>query len=88
MELKAVRFAVAVANVWTIAGLICGLFYKAAPQAYARGANLLLHTDMYTSTRALGWGELASAIVVWWCLIAVLTAASVGLYNRSLRHAS
>lgn len=85
MKLNAMRFAVAVANVWAIAGLICGLFYRGAPQAYARGANFLLHTDMFTSTRAFGWGELVAATVVWWGLVAVLTGASAGLYNRSLR---
>lgn len=85
MRLNTVRFAVAVANVWAIAGLICGLFYKGAPQVYARGANFLLHTDMFTATRAFGWGELVAATIVWWILAAVLTSASAGLYNRSLR---
>ena len=82
MKLNTVRFAVAVANVWAIAGLICGLFYKAAPQAYARGPNFLLHSDMFTSTRAFGWGELVVATVVWWGLAAMLAGASAGLYNK------
>lgn len=85
MKLHTIHFAVAVANVWAIAGLICGLFYKGAPEAYARGANFLLHSDMFTSTRAFGWGELVAATAVWWGLVAVLAGASAALYNRSLR---
>jgi hypothetical protein len=64
---------------------MCGLFYKGAPQAYASGANFLLHTDMFTSTRAFGWGELVAATIAWWILAAVLAVTSAGLYNRSLR---
>jgi len=84
MKLDASRFAVATANVWAAAGLICALAYKAAPEAYARSANLLLHTDMYTATRLLGWSEVVFAILAWWVLVFVLVGCTVALYNKSL----
>lgn len=85
MRLDVGRFAVAVATVWAAAGLVCGLVYKAAPAAYAGAANFLLHTDMYGTTRALGWGQLALAVVVWWIVAALLAGASAALYNREGR---
>jgi hypothetical protein len=84
MKLNSVRFASAVAHVWAIAGLICGLTYIAAPQSYARAANFLLHSDMFTSTRGFGWGELVAATGAWWGLAFVLAGASASLYNRSV----
>ncbi len=84
MKLDAARFAIAVANVWAAAGLICGLFYKAAPAAYARGAHFLLHTDMFMSTRALGWGGLILAVGAWWILAALLAGSAAVAYNRLL----
>lgn len=85
MRLDAVRFAVAVANVWAAAGLVCALTYKAAPEAYARAANVLVHSDMYRATRVVGWGEVVLAAVAWWVLAALLAGASATLYNRSVR---
>ena len=82
MKLDPGRFAVAIATVWASAGLVCGLIYKAAPETYARAANFLLHTDIYQSTRILGWGELGLAVVAWWTLVALLTGASAALYNQ------
>ena len=85
MKLDAGRFAVAVATAWAAAGLICALIYKAAPEAYARTANFLLHTDMYSATKVLSFGELVLAVVAWWILAVLLVGASAALYNRSVR---
>ena len=85
MKLEAGRFAVAVASTWAVAGLICGLIYKVSPQSYNQGANFLLHSEMYRSTQALGWGELLLATAAWWVLVAVLMGVSATLYNRSVR---
>lgn len=85
MKLDAGRFAVAVATVWAAAGLVCALVYKAAPEAYARTANFLLHTDMYSATKVLGFRELVLAVVTWWVLAVLLVGASAALYNRSVR---
>jgi hypothetical protein len=85
MKLDAARFAMAVATTWAVAGLLCGLIYKASPEIYNRGANFLLHSEMYRSTQTLGWGELLLAVVAWWVLVALLTGASAALYNRSVR---
>ncbi len=85
MKLDAGRLAMAVANVLAAAGLICAVIYKVAPDAYARGANFLLHTDMYTSTRTFGWGELILAALVWWFLAAIITGAAATFYNHSVK---
>ena len=85
MKLDAGRFAIAVASTFSVAGLICGLIYKASPQSYNRAANALLHTDMYRTLQPLGWGELVLAVVAWWVVVALLTGASVALYNASDR---
>lgn len=82
MRLDVGRFAVAVATVWAIAGLVCAFVFKTAPAAYAAGANFLLHSDMYRGDRTVGWGELLVAVLVWWVLVAVLAGASAALYNR------
>ena len=37
MRLEAGRFAVAIATVWAIAGLVCAFVFKTAPAAYAAG---------------------------------------------------
>ncbi len=58
MKLDIRRFAIAVATVWAIAGLVCAFAFKTAPAAYTGAANFLLHADMYRVTRAVGWGEL------------------------------
>ena len=85
MRLDAVRFAVAAANVWAAAGLVCALIYRVAPEAYARAANVLLHSNMYRATRVVGWGELVLAVAAWWVLAALVVGASATLYNRSVR---
>lgn len=82
MTLDARRFAIAVADVWAAAGLLCAVLYKLASGAYARGANVLLHTDMYKPSRVPGWGELVLAVVAWWLLAAILAGASAMVYNR------
>ena len=84
MKLDAQRFAIAVANIWAAAGLLCAVLYKLVPDTYARGANFLLHTDMYRPGRVPGWGELVLAVVAWWVLAALLAGASAALYNRSV----
>ena len=84
MKLDGQRFAIAVANVWAASGLLCAILYKLAPDTYARGANFLLHTDMYKPSRVPGWGELILAVVAWWLLAAILAGASAMVYNRSL----
>ena len=85
LKLDAGRFAIAVANVWAAAALTCAVFYKVAPDSYARVANFLVHTDMFRSTRVFGWGEVAAATVAWWVLVAVLAGASAAAYNRAIR---
>ena len=81
MKLDARNFAMAVAHVWAAAALLCAVMYKMSPEWYARGANLLLHSNMFTATRAFGWGEVAVAVVAWWILAAVLAGAAALLYN-------
>jgi len=85
MKLDPGRFAIAVANTWGVAGLICALSYKGSPENYARAANFLLHTDMYRATRLVGWEELVLAVVAWWVLAALLAGATAILYNQSVR---
>ena len=84
MKLEVRGFAFAVANVWAVAGLLCAVVFKLAPDAYAGAANFLLHTDMYRTSRVVGWGELIVAVFAWWVLAALLAGASAALYNRSV----
>ena len=85
MKIDAGRFAVASASVFSLAGLLCALYYKASPQGYASGANFLLHTDMYSSTRPFEWGELFVAVAAWWVIVAAIVGASAAFYNRMVR---
>ena len=84
MKLEVRGFAFAVANVWAVAGLVCAVVFKLAPNAYAGAANFLLHTDMYRTSRVVGWGELIVATFAWWILVALVAGASAALYNRSV----
>jgi hypothetical protein len=86
MKLNAGKFAMAVASVWAVAGLFCAIVFKAAPEAYARAANFLLHTNMYRPVRTVGWGELVLALVAWWVISAVLAGAAAAAYNGLLRN--
>ena len=70
--------------VWAIAGFLCAVLFKTAPEAYAGGANFLLHTDMYRTVPTVGWGELMLAVIAWWVLVALLAGVSASLYNRLL----
>lgn len=84
MKLDVRGFAFAVANVWAVAGLLCAAVFKVAPGAYTGAANFLLHTDMYRTSRVVGWGELILATFAWWILVAFLAGTSAALYNRSV----
>ena len=83
-ELNSIRFAIATATAWSVAGVLCGVFYIVAPEQYAAGANFLLHSDMFTSTRALGWPGLVGATAVWWIMVAIIAGSAAALYNWSL----
>jgi len=85
MKLDVMKCSIAVASVWAVAGLICAVVYKLAPNAYAGAANFLLHTDMYSATRVVGWGDLLLAVVAWWVIAACLVGASAAVYNRMAR---
>ena len=85
MKIVAGKFAVASASVFALAGLLCALYYRTSPQGYASGANFLLHTDMYSSTRPLEWGEMFMAAAAWWMIVAAIVGASAALYNRMVR---
>ena len=82
MKLEVRNFAIAVANVWAGAGLVCAVVFKLAPTAYADGANFLLHTDMYKISRAIGWAEVILAVLAWWVLAALLAGTIAAHYNR------
>jgi 2TM family of unknown function (DUF5676) len=86
MKLDVKAIGIAAGNVAAVAFIVCGLFFRIAPEFAGRFFDFLLHSNMETMWRVPGWGALVGGAVGWWVLTAVCAGATAALYNRTTRN--
>lgn len=85
MKLDVRAIGVAAGNVAAVAFILCGLWFRIAPESAGRFFDFLLHTNMKSMWGVPGWGALVTGAAAWWLLAAVCVGGTAALYNRANR---